>query len=293
VGLSVRKAVIPAAGLGTRFLPATKAVPKEMLPVVDKPIIQYIVEDATSSGIETVIIVTGFHKRAIEDHFDYAFELEERLKAADKLDLRAEVRAPADAASFLYVRQKEPLGNGHAVLVAREAVGEEPFGMLWGDDFVDADPPVLRQLIDVYERFNAPVVAVMEVSQENVTKYGVIAGERIEDRLWRVRDIVEKPSRESAPSNLAAVVGYVLTPDLFPLLERTPRGQGGEIWLVDAIRELARLRPFYAYQFSGRRYDVGSKLEFLYANVDYALKRADLGPALKRYLQERIGPPDR
>ncbi|MBI4494609.1 MAG: UTP--glucose-1-phosphate uridylyltransferase, partial [Chloroflexi bacterium] len=182
-------------------------------------------------------------------------------------------------------RQKEPAGNGHAVLVAREAVGEEPFGMLWGDDIVDADPPFLRQLIDVYERFDAPVVGVMEVARENISRYGIVAGEQLDDRLWRMTSIVEKPRPEAAPSNLAAVAGYVLTPDIFPLLAQTPRGQGGEIWLVDAVQELARRRPFYAYQFLGRRYDVGNKLEYLQANLDYALKRPDLGPALRSYLR--------
>lgn len=286
--MTVRKVVIPVAGLGTRFLPATKAVPKEMLPVVDKPIVQYIVEDAVASGIETVVLVTSVYKRAIEDHFDYAYELEERLKAAGKTDLLEQVRRPAQAADFLYVRQKEPLGNGHAVLVAREAVGDEPFGMLWGDDMVDADPPFLQQLIDVHERLDAPVVAVMEVAEENVPRYGIVAGERVEERLWRMTSIVEKPRLQDAPSRLAAVTGYVLTPDIFPLLERTPRGQGGEIWLVDAVQELARRRPFYAYQFVGRRYDVGNKLEYLQANFDYALKQPDLGPALRTYLRERL-----
>lgn len=284
----VRKAVIPAAGLGTRFLPASKAVPKEMLPIVDKPIIQYIVEDAVASGVETVVVVTSYYKRAIEDHFDYAFELQQRLEAAGKQDLLAEVVGPAEAANYVFVRQKEPRGNGHAVLVAREAVGDEPFGMLWGDDIVDADPPLLRQLIEVYEHFDAPVVAVMEVPRASISRYGVVSGEQVEDRLWRVRDIVEKPRVEDAPSTLAAVVGYVLTPDIFPILERTPRGHSGEIWLVDAVRTLARQRPMYAYQFSGRRYDVGNKLEFLYANIEYALKRADLGPELGRYLRRRL-----
>lgn len=280
--------VIPAAGLGTRFLPASKAVPKEMLPVVDKPIIQYIVEDAVASGVETVVLVTGAYKRAIEDHFDYAFELEHRLRMSKKDDLVEAVRKPAELANFLYVRQKEPLGNGHAVLVAREAVGDEPFGMLWGDDMVDADPPFLRQLIQVHERLNAPVVAVMEVPPENVSMYGVVAGERVEERLWKLSTIVEKPKRAEAPSNLAAVAGYVLTPDIFPILERTTSGQGDEIWLVDAVRELAYQRPFYAYQFTGRRYDVGNKLEYLQATVDYALKRPDLGPPLRAYLKERL-----
>lgn len=286
--MTVRKAVIPAAGLGTRFLPASKSVPKEMLPVVDKPIIQYIVEDAVASGIQTVVVVTGAHKRAIEDHFDYFFELDRRLEQAGKHDLLETSRRPADLANFVYVRQKEPLGNGHAVLVAREAVGDEPFGMLWGDDIVDADPPFLRQLIEVYERYQAPVVAVMEVPPENVSMYGIVAGERVGDRLWRLTSIVEKPAREEAPTNLAAVAGYVLTPDIFPLLEQTPRGQGGEIWLVDAVQQLAQRRPFYAYQFTGRRYDVGSKLEYLQATVDQALKRPDLGPPLQEYLRTRI-----
>ncbi len=283
--MKVRKAVIPAAGLGTRFLPATKVVPKEMLPVVDKPVIQYIVEEAVASGIEQIIIVTSLGKRSLEDHFDYHYELEHRLAETGKTALRDEVRAIADLAEFVFVRQKEPLGNGHAVLCARDVVGNEPFAMLWGDDLVVAEPPCLRQLLDVYERFEAPVAAVQSFPPQEATKYGVIAGEQVDARLWRVRDLVEKPKLEALPSTLAVVKEYVLTPDVFDHLERTQRGVGGEIWLADAVRALAAERPMYALEFQGKRYDVGNKLQFLYANVELALQRPDLGPQLAAYLK--------
>lgn len=284
--MNVRKAVIPAAGLGTRFLPATKSVPKEMLPIVDKPVIQYIVEEAVASGIEQIIIVSAAAKRTLEDHFDYFFELEQRLATAGKHDLRDQVRAVADMAEFVFVRQREPLGNGHAVLCAKNIVGNEPFAMLWGDDMVDAEVPCLRQLLEVYERHAAPVAAVMAVSPENAQKYGVIAGEPVEERVYRVRDLIEKPRPGTAPSNLAVVKEYVLTPDVFWYLERTGRGVGGEIWLADALRALAMDKPMYALEFIGRRYDVGNKFEFLQATVELALRRADLGGDFRAYLKE-------
>ena len=283
--MKVRKAVIPAAGLGTRFLPATKTLPKEMLPVVDKPVIQYIVEEAVASGIEQIVIVTSQGKRSLEDHFDYHYELEHRLAAGGKQDLRDQIRAIANLAAFVYVRQNEPLGNGHAVLCARHVVGDEPFAMLWGDDLVDADPPCLRQLLDVYERFDAPVTAVMNVPPEEAVKFDRSGRERIQQRLWRVSDLIEKPPLDALPSTLAVVKAYVLTPDVFGFLDHTRQGVGGEIWLADAVRELARVRPLYALEFVGRRYDAGNKLEFLQATVELALKRADIGPPFRAYLK--------
>lgn len=288
----VRKAVIPAAGLGTRFLPASKAVPKEMLPVVDKPVIQYIVEGAVASGIEQVVLITAAGKRSIEDHFDSSYELEQRLEAAGKLDLLAETRRPTEMANFVMVRQNAPLGNGHAVLIAKDVIGNEPFAMLWGDDIVLGDPPFVRQLIDAHERTGGAVVGVMAVPPEEAMKYGVIEiAERLDDRLVRASRIIEKPSRDQLPSNLAAVAGYVLTPDIFAYLEQTGAGQGGEIWLADGVQKIAEAGKLYALEFQGRRYDAGNKLEFLQATVDIALQREDLGPAFRGYLEERLRQP--
>jgi len=286
----VRKAVIPAAGLGTRFLPASKAVPKEMLPIVDKPVIQYIIEGAVASGIEEVVLVTASAKRAIEDHFDRFFELEYRLEAAGKHDLLEETRRVAEMAKFIMVRQGSPLGNGHAVLLAKEVVGDEPFAMLWGDDMVLGDPPFVRQLIDAHERTGGSVVGVISVPPEEATKYGVIeVAERLDDRLVRASRIVEKPPKDEVPSNLAAVAGYLLTPDIFGYLEQTSAGQGGEIWLADGVQKIAEKGNLYALQFEGRRYDAGNKLEFLQATFDLALERSDLGPPLRRYIEEKLG----
>ena len=285
----VRKAVIPAAGLGTRFLPASKAVPKEMLPVVDKPVIQYIIEGAVSSGIEEVVLITASAKRAIEDHFDRFFELEYRLEAAGKHELVAELRWLSEMAQFVIVRQGSPLGNGHAVLLAKEVVGDEPFAMLWGDDMVLGDPPFVRQLIDAHERTGGSVVGVISVPPEEAVKYGVIeVAERLDDRLVRASRIVEKPPRDHVPSNLAAVAGYVLTPDIFGYLEQTDVGQGGEIWLADGVQKIAAKGNLYALEFQGRRYDAGNKLEFLEATVDLALERADLGPPFRAYLEAKL-----
>jgi UTP--glucose-1-phosphate uridylyltransferase len=288
----VRKAVIPAAGLGTRFLPASKAVPKEMLPVVDKPVIQYIVEGAVASGIEQVVLITAAAKRAIEDHFDRFFELEYRLESAGKHELLEETRRPADLARFVMVRQGSPLGNGHAVLLAKEVVGDEPFAMLWGDDMVLGSPPFVRQLIDAHERTGGSVVGVMAVPPSEAVKYGVVeVAERLDDRLVRCSRIVEKPPASEIPSNLAAVAGYVLTPDIFGYLEETEVGQGGEIWLADGVQKIAAKGNLYALEFEGRRYDAGNKLEFLQATVDLALARPDLGPALRRYLEQKLREP--
>jgi len=288
----VRKAVIPAAGLGTRFLPASKAVPKEMLPIVDKPVIQYIVEGAVASGIEEVVLITASAKRAVEDHFDRFFELEYRLEAAGKLDLLDEMRRLADMARFVMVRQGAPLGNGHAVLLAKEVVGNEPFAMLWGDDMVLGSPPFVRQLIEAHERTGGSVVGVMAVPPSDAVKYGVIeVAERLDDRLVRASRIVEKPPLDQVPSNLAAVAGYVLTPDVFGYLEDTAVGQGGEIWLADGVQKIAAKGNLYALEFRGRRYDAGNKLEFLQATVDLALERSDLGPGFRAYLEEKLRQP--
>ncbi len=285
----VRKAVIPAAGLGTRFLPASKAVPKEMLPVVDKPVIQYIIEGAVESGIEEVVLVTAAAKRAIEDHFDRFFELEYRLEAAGKRDLLEAVRRPAEMAKFVMVRQGSPLGNGHAVLLAKEVVGDEPFVMLWGDDIVLGDPPFVRQLMQAHERTGGSVVGVINVPPEEAVKYGVIeVAERLDDRLVRASRIVEKPPRNEVPSNLAAVAGYLLTPDIFEFLEQTSAGQGGEIWLADGVQKIAAKGNLYALEFQGRRYDAGNKLEFLQATVDLALEHDELGPPFRAYLEEKL-----
>lgn len=287
--MSVRKAVIPAAGLGTRFLPATKAVPKEMLPIVDKPVIQYVVEEAVASGIGQIVVVTSQSKRAMEDHFDAHFELESRLEALDRVEELEAVRSLSRMAEFAFVRQGQPKGNGHAVLCARMAVGEEPFAMIWGDDIVDAPVPCIRQMIDAYERYGGAVAAVMRVSRDDVSRYGVINAQQIDDRVYRVQAIVEKPSPEAAPSDLAAVHAWILPPRIFSILADTPPGRDGEIWLVDAIGALLDEQPVYALQFEGRRYDAGNKLEFLQATIDFALRRGDLGPALRRYIETLVG----
>ncbi len=290
----VRKAVIPAAGLGTRFLPASKAVPKEMLPIVDKPVLQYIIEGAVASGIEEVVLITASAKRAIEDHFDRFFELEYRLEASGKHELLAELRRLSEMAKFVMVRQGSPLGNGHAVLLAKEVVGDEPFAMLWGDDMVLGSPPFVQQLVAAHERTGGSVVGVMSVPVDEAIKYGVIeVAERLSDRLVRASRIVEKPPRDQVPSNLAAVAGYVLTPDIFGYLEQTGVGQGGEIWLADGVQKMAAKGNLYALEFEGRRYDAGNKLEFLQATVDLALERDDLGPPFRAYLEEKLRLPAR
>lgn len=286
----VRKAVFPAAGLGTRFLPATKALPKEMLPVVDKPIIQYGVEEALHSGIQNIIIVTGRGKSAIEDHFDVSFELENLLETRAKRDLLAIVRNISDMINVSYIRQKEALGLGHAVLRALELVGQEPFAVVLADDVIDAETPCLRQLLDVYNFFSAPVVAVMEVPRDSISSYGCIDAEPVthqntRDRVFRIRDLVEKPKVSEAPSNLAIIGRYVITADIFDSLQTINPGSGGEIQLTDALKHLLRSRPIYAYRFEGTRYDAGDKLGFLKATVEYALRRPDLGGPFREYLK--------
>ena len=287
----VRKAVFPAAGLGTRFLPATKAQPKEMLPLVDKPLIQYGVEEAIHSGVQNIIIVTGRGKSAIEDHFDVSFELENQLESRGKKDLLATVRAVSDMINVAYVRQKEALGLGHAVLRARELVGEEPFAVILSDDVIDAEVPALRQLIDVYQFYNAPVVALMEVPRENISAYGVVDADPVAHssgggRLYRIRNLVEKPRPEDAPSNLAIIGRYVLTPEVFDSLESIEPGSGGELQLTDGLKHVLRNRPIYGYRFEGTRYDAGDKLGFLKATVEFALKRYDLGEEFRAYLKK-------
>ena len=286
----VRKAVFPAAGLGTRFLPATKASPKEMLPLVDKPIIQYGVEEALHSGIQNMIIVTGRGKSAIEDHFDVSFELEHTLESKGKKDMLAAVRAISDMIDVSYVRQKEALGLGHAVLRAKELVGNEPFCVVLADDVIDSEVPCIRQLLDIYEFYGASVVALMEVPNEMISNYGVVDAEPVphngtKDRLYRIRNLVEKPKAEDAPSNLAIIGRYILTPEIFDSIEATGPGAIGEIQLTDGLRHLLRSRPIYGYRFDGTRHDAGDKLGFLKATVEFALQRADLGGPFREYLK--------
>lgn len=286
----VRKAVFPAAGLGTRFLPATKAQPKEMLPLVDKPLIQYGVEEVIQSGIRDILIVTGRGKTAIEDHFDVSFELEHLLESRNKKDLLAITRAISDMITVAYVRQKEALGLGHAVLTAKDLVGDEPFAVVLSDDVIDAPVPCVRQMLDVYEYFGAPVVALMEVPEESISAYGVVKASPVthsqkDGRIFRIHDLVEKPRREEAPSNLAIIGRYILTPEIFPALEKTSAGAIGEIQLTDGLRQMLDSRPIYGYRFEGKRYDAGDKLGFLQATVEYALRREDLGAAFREYLK--------
>lgn len=283
--MTIRKAVIPVAGLGTRFLPATKAVPKELIPIVDKPIIQYVVEEAVSSGIEQIVLVTSQGKRAIEDYFDRHLELERRLEELGRSDDLELVRRPSQLAEFVFVRQAEPKGNGHAVLCARAAVGDEPFALIWGDDIIDATVPCLRQMMDVHHRYGGAVAAAMRIDPDQASSYGVVDGERVEDRVYRVRRMVEKPTPGAAPSNLAVVHAWVLPPRIFPILAATPPGRNGEIWLVDAIGTLLEEMPIYALEFEGHFYDTGSRLELLQASIDFALRRPDLAPALRQYLR--------
>jgi UTP--glucose-1-phosphate uridylyltransferase len=286
--MRVRKAVFPAAGWGTRFLPATKAQPKEMLPLVDKPIIQYGVEEAVEAGIEQVIIVTSSQKRAIEDHFDNKLELEQLLEARGEIDKLRQIRAISDLAQVSYVRQKEQLGLGHAVLTARDLVGHEPFAVILSDDVVVGDRPCIGQLIHAYEQTHCSVVAVMEVPREETCRYGVIAGEVAgpgDPRLYKLSGLVEKPEPEDAPSNLAIIGRYVLTPKIFEKLEQTPRGAGGEIQLTDAIEALMQEQDVYGYAFDGVRYDAGTTMGWLEASVELALQRQDIGGQFRKYLQ--------
>lgn len=283
--MKVRKAVIPAAGLGTRFLPATKSIPKEMLPIVDKPTIQYIVEEVIASGIEDVLIITGRNKGSIEEHFDRAIELEDNLEKNNKEELLEEIKNISKMINIHTVRQKNPLGLGHAIYCAKSFVGDEPFAVLLGDDVVDSEKPCLKQMLDIFEEYNASILGVQPVRWENVNKYGIVSGNKIGDNVYAVSDLIEKPDRNSAPTNIAILGRYIITPKIFEILENTKTGVGGEIQLTDGLKELCNIEEVYAYIFEGRRYDVGSKIGFLEATVDYALKRDDLKDNFKKYLK--------
>jgi UTP--glucose-1-phosphate uridylyltransferase len=282
--MTVRKAVIPAAGLGTRFLPATKAQPKEMLPIVDKPTIQYIVEEAVGSGIEEILIITGRNKRAIEDHFDKSVELEDELENSNKDELLKIVQNVSNMVDIYYIRQKEPKGLGDAISHAKTFVGNEPFAVMLGDDIVDNEVPCLKQLINCYDKYKTSVLGVQEVDECNVSKYGIVKGIGIEENLYKVSDMIEKPKIEEAPSNIAILGRYIITPDIFDILEITKPGKGGEVQLTDALKELTKQEAVYAYCFEGKRYDVGDKLGYLQANIEFTLKRDDLREDFIAYL---------
>ncbi len=286
--MRIKKAVIPVAGLGTRFLPATKAQPKEMLPLVDKPVIQYIVEEAVAAGIEQIIFVTGRHKRAIEDHFDRNLELERNLEEKGKRELLETVRKISDLADFIYIRQKEPLGLGHAILTAEPAVGDEPFAVLLGDDVMVSETPAIGQLLEVYNRFKCSVIGLQKVPEEDVGKYGIVGGKEVDRNVLKLDELVEKPSVEEAPSNLAIAGRYVLTPGIFDALRETPPGRGGEIQLTDALQILNNREVIYGRILEAARYDTGNKLGFLQATVDFALMREDLREPFLEFLKKRL-----
>ncbi|BCZ48923.1 UTP--glucose-1-phosphate uridylyltransferase [Clostridium gelidum] len=285
--MKVKKAIIPAAGLGTRFLPATKAQPKEMLPIVDKPTIQYIIEEAVASGIEEILIITGRNKKCIEDHFDKSIELELELEKSGKLELLEMVRNISDMVDIHYIRQKEPKGLGHAIHCAKTFVGNEPFAVLLGDDVVDSETPCLKQLLDCYSEYNTTILGVQTVDKEKVSKYGIVDGIHIEDRVYKVKDLVEKPSVEEAPSNVAILGRYIITPEIFNILENTKPGKNGEIQLTDALKTLASKEAMYAYNFEGKRYDVGDKIGFLQATIEFALKKDELREEFIEYLNTK------
>lgn len=287
--MKIRKAIIPAAGLGTRFLPATKAQPKEMLPIVDKPTIQYIIEEAVASGVEDIIIVTGRSKRSIEDHFDRSIELELELEKSQKEDYLEMVREIADMANIHYIRQKQPRGLGHAVLVARQFIGNEPFAVLLGDDVVVSQQPCLKQMMEQFDIYKSSILGVQTVAREEVSKYGIIAGTQVSDRVYKVDDMVEKPKMEETPSQVAVLGRYIITPEIFDYLETQGAGCGGEIQLTDALKRLAKNQAVYAYDFKGHRYDVGTKTGFLQANIEFALRRNDLRQEMEEYLEKLHG----
>ncbi|WP_246943884.1 UTP--glucose-1-phosphate uridylyltransferase GalU [Bacillus pinisoli] len=282
--MKVKKAIIPAAGLGTRFLPATKAMPKEMLPIVDKPTIQYIIEEAIESGIEDIIIVTGKGKRSIEDHFDHSFELEQNLLDKGKFELLEEVQKSSKLVDIHYIRQKEPKGLGHAIWCARKFIGNEPFAVLLGDDIVQADTPCLKQMMDQYERYNASILGVQTVGEDDVSRYGIVDGSQIGERFYNVNNLVEKPKKEDAPSNLAIMGRYILNPLIFDILGTQKPGAGGEIQLTDAIAALNQFEAVFAYDFEGTRYDVGEKMGFIQTTIEFALQREELRDPLLQYL---------
>lgn len=283
--MKIRKAVFPAAGFGTRFLPATKAIPKEMLPLIDKPLIQYSIEEAKKSGIEDVVIITGMGKTAIEDHFDVSFELEALLKEKNKTDVLRMIDEVSNLIHFSYTRQKKPLGLGHAIHCAKNLVGMEPFAVFLSDDVIYAKTPVMKQMVAVFQKYPAAILAVQRVPKNQVQHYGIIEAEKIGPRIYRVFDMVEKPHPQTAPSNLAIIGRYILPPEIFNILENTKPGKGGEIQLTDGLKLLSQKQPIYAYEFEGDRYDAGDKLGFLKANVAFALKRSDIGKEFKKFLK--------
>lgn len=286
--MKIKKAIIPAAGLGTRFLPATKAQPKEMLPIVDKPAIQYIIEEAIQSGIEDILVITGRNKRAIEDHFDHSIELETILKLKEDYRLLEEVQSISNMADIYYVRQKEAKGLGHAIHCARKFVGWEPFAVLLGDDLVVSEKPCLRQMLEIYSKYGNNIIALREIPRENVSSYGVVDANIVSTGIHQITNLVEKPSPELAPSNYAIMGRYIIQPEIFDILENLPPGRGGEIQLTDALKELLTQQPIFGYEFSGKRYDVGDKLGFLIATVEFALAREDLKKDFVGYLQRLI-----
>jgi UTP--glucose-1-phosphate uridylyltransferase len=286
--MKVRKAIIPAAGLGTRFLPATKAQPKEMIPIVDKPTIQYIVEEAASAGIEDILIISGRNKRAIEDHFDKSYELEEELHRKGKQELLSVVEEISNIANIHYIRQKEAKGLGHAIFCAKSFIGNEPFAVMLGDDIVDSQVPCIKQLMDVYNEYQTTILGVQKVPIQDVTKYGVIGGNQIDERVYKVKGLVEKPEIEQAPSNIAILGRYIISPRIFEFLESATPGKNGEIWLTDALQKLMEQEAMYAYDFEGDRYDVGDRIGFLKATVEYAIKREDLKDEFTAFLKRKL-----
>lgn len=286
--MTVKKAIIPAAGLGTRFLPATKSQPKEMLPIVDKPTLQYIIEEAIESGIEEILIITGRNKKSIEDHFDKSVELELELEQKGKTEMLEMVRNISNMVNIHYIRQKEPKGLGHAIHCAKSFIGNEPFAVLLGDDIVDNETPCLKQLIGAYDEYKTSILGVQEVAKEDTCKYGILDVKHIEDRVYKVKDMVEKPAVEEAPSNIAILGRYIITPAIFDILENQEPGKGGEIQLTDALKTLGNQEAIYAYNFEGRRYDVGDKFGFLEATIDFALKRDNLRDDLMDYMRKIV-----
>jgi UTP--glucose-1-phosphate uridylyltransferase len=283
--MKVKKAVIPAAGFGTRFLPATKVVPKELLPIVDKPTIQYIMEEVATAGIEEVILITGREKGSIEDHFDTSIELENHLKKKNRMDLLQMVQNISEMVTLVSIRQKEPLGLGHAILCAKKVVGNEPFAVLLGDDLIDAKIPCIRQMIDTYQRMEGALIAIQKVPKTETHLYGIIKGKRVKERVYRIEEMVEKPKQGTAPSNLAIIGRYILPPQIFAILEKVSPDVKGEIQLTDGLRQLSQKVPVFGYEFFGDRYDAGDKLGYLQANIIYGLKHQELGPKLRRYIR--------
>ncbi len=286
--MKVRKAVIPAAGLGTRFLPATKAIPKEMIPIIDTPMIQHIVEECVAAGIEDIVLITARGKGAILDHFDYSFEVEETLRAKGKDELLQAARKVSRMVNIISIRQKSPLGLGHAVLCAKRVIGDEPFAVLLGDDLIVSKTPGIKQITDIYDKYEAPVVALMEIPKSETGKYGIVSGKKLDDRLIKITDLIEKPAPDKAPSNWAIPGRYVLPPRIFEILENLQPGAGGEIQLTDGLAQLAREQDFYGYIFEGHRYDTGDKIGFIEATIAFALQRPDLREATIRILKEQM-----